>query len=239
MVGDDLLCLLLEEGLAVVAVLEVLVHQAVPEYLHQVLADVLLELREVRLVDPVSEFVLAVAPQDGDVGVRLVHPETLDLLVVVEVREVEKLPLDELRVGRLGERLVDVHLLEVLQDLPEYLALYRVVGDEFAVVAARCLAHCGRLGFRLGPVVGLGRRFGLRLGRSFPVRGLLLVRFLPLELLVALGRLTIAAHDTPRRGEVSAPYWNALFACSFIKILIGVTTTGARRDAGPETPCLS
>jgi hypothetical protein len=140
-------------------------------------------------VDPIPELVLAVTTEDGDVGVRLVDPEPLYLLVVVEIREVEEPPLDELGVGATRKRLVDVGLSEVVVDFPEYLSLYRVVGDELSLISRRSLGGRGT------------PRFGVRTG--LPVRPVgtlsLLVRILPLELLVSLGGLAVAAHENPPR----------------------------------------
>jgi hypothetical protein len=112
--------------------------------LPQVLPDVLLERLEHRLVDGVPELVLALGLEDGDVRLRLVHP---DALVLVEVRDVEPPSLDEVRRRFARDRFVEVGLSEARLDLPQDLGLDGMVRHQ--PCADPLLRHPGRIVVRV------------------------------------------------------------------------------------------
>ena len=95
---DDLLDPLGEDSLAVGLGLEVLIHEAVPDYASQVVANVALELVEQRLDDAIAIGLRVGVVEDGDETVGFVHPVAFDLLVLGEVVEREPLVSNELLV---------------------------------------------------------------------------------------------------------------------------------------------
>jgi hypothetical protein len=109
------------------AVSDVLVHQAVPEHLRQFVEDERLVLVEHRFGDSVAALVRPLLLQDGDVGERFVHPVALDLVVILQIREVEQSPSDGLLVGR--RQVLVLGIVEVVERVGQHRRAGRVVAD--------------------------------------------------------------------------------------------------------------